>query len=173
LAPQALPGTSGTDPNAPATTFSEGIAVGYRWYDQQAIEPLFPFGHGLSYTQFRYSDLSVRRLGSGVEVTFTLRNTGLRRGSEVAQVYIGPPVSLPVPMVPKSLVAFKRVDLATGEPVPVRILIDERQLSYWSTKKHDWAVAQGERSVYVGSSSREIRLTGEIEVSSRGSRGIR
>ena len=169
LAPQALPGTSGTNPDAPATEFSEGTAVGYRWYDQQSIEPLFPFGHGLSYTRFEYSDLSVRWSESGVEIAFTLRNTGARRGSETPQVYIGRPASPPVPMVPKSLAGFQRLDLGPGQAVPVRISIDGRQLSCWSAAKHAWALVEGERPVYVGSSSRDIRLAGKIQVTIRGS----
>ncbi len=113
-APLPAPGTSGLDPNAPAVTFSEGIAVGYRWYDQQNIQPLFPFGHGLSYTRFQYSKLAVKRSGDGVDVTFTLRNTGSRKGAEVPQVYLGPVDNPPVPMASKSLAGFQRVELEPG-----------------------------------------------------------
>jgi beta-glucosidase len=164
LAAAATPGTSGTDLNAPETTFSEGIAVGYRWYDQQNIEPLFPFGHGLSYTRFEYSDLTVRRTAVGFELAITLRNAGSREGAEVAQVYVGPPADPPVFMVPKSLVGFQRVNLSAGRNVRVKIPIEKRQLSYWSEIRHDWVLVVGDRPFYVGSSSRDIRLTGTLRV---------
>ena len=149
---------------SPAATYSEGIAVGYRWYDQQNIEPLFPFGHGLSYTRFEYSQLAVKRRGDGVEVTFTLRNTGSRKGAEVAQAYIGPPAGGPVDFPPKSLAGFERIDLAPGQSKQVAIQIDARALSYWSTARHDWVMAEGSRPIYVGSSSRDFRLRGSISV---------
>jgi beta-glucosidase len=145
-----------------AATYSEGIAVGYRWYDQQGIQPLFPFGHGLSYTQFAYSQLAVKRRGDGVDVTFRLRNAGSRRGAEVVQAYLGPPAGGPEGFAPKSLAGFVRIDLAPGQSRRVAIHIGARALSYWSTVTHDWAMAEGSREVYVGSSSRDIRLRGAI-----------
>jgi beta-glucosidase len=153
-APPPPPGRSGLNAGAPAVIFSEGIAVGYRWYDQQNIQPLFPFGHGLSYTQFEYSNLAVKRGVDGADVTFTLRNTGSRKGAEVPQVYVGP----------KSLVGFQRIELEPGKSTPVTIHIDARGLSYWSTDKHDWVAPSGTRPVYVGASSRDVRLQGEIPV---------
>jgi beta-glucosidase len=156
------PGGTGINPNAPAAVFSEGIAVGYRWYDQQKIEPLFPFGYGLSYTRFEYGNLSVKRNGNGADVTFTLRNRGSRRGVEVAQVYVGPPAGPPVPMVPQSLAGFQRIELEPGQTKSVTIHIDARGLSFWSIGKHDWVIAVGSRPVYVGSSSRDIQLQGTI-----------
>ncbi len=152
------PGRTGVDASVPAAIFSEGIAVGYRWYDQQNIQPLFPFGYGLSYTRFEYSALAVKRSGDGAEVSFILRNVGSRKGAEVAQVYIGPPPSPPVPMAAKSLVGFQRIELGPGQAKRVRIHVDVRGLSYWSTQKHTWVVAPGDRPIYVGSSSREVRL---------------
>jgi beta-glucosidase len=133
--------------------YSEGIAVGYRWYDQRSIEPLFPFGHGLSYTRFEYSDLAV----SGSDVSFTVKNAGPRAGAEVAQVYLGPPDNAPVPMVAKALAGFERVELGPGQSRRVTVHIGARELSYWSTERHDWVVAAGRRPVYIGASSRDIR----------------
>jgi beta-glucosidase len=147
---------------ASPAAYSEGIAVGYRWYDQQSIQPLFPFGHGLSYTRFEYSQLAVKRRGDGVDVTFTLRNAGSRRGAEVAQAYIGPPAGGPVEFAPKSLAGFVRISLAPGQSRQVVIHIGARALSYWSTATHDWVMAEGSRPIYVGSSSRDIRLRGSI-----------
>jgi beta-glucosidase len=138
--------------------YDEGIAVGYRWHDQRNIEPLFPFGHGLSYTQFEYSDLAVK----GSEVSFTVRNAGSRSAVEVAQLYVGPPPNAPVPMAPKALAGFERLELQPGCGKRVTIRIDARSLSYWSTERRRWVVATGRRVVYVGSSSRDIRLSGAL-----------
>jgi beta-glucosidase len=134
--------------------------VGYRWYDARAIAPLFPFGHGLSYTTFAYSDLNVRKNGDGFDVHVTIRNSGRRRGAEVAQVYLAPPAKPAVPMAPQQLVGFERVELNPGESRDLTIHVGARQLSYWSIQKSTWVVAKGYRSVMVGASSRDIRLHG-------------
>ena len=159
LAPsQQPPPPSGTVPNAPRVIYSEGIAVGYRWYDQQHIEPLFPFGDGLSYTRFEYSGLSVKRVTNSFDVTFTVRNAGPRDGAEVPQAYLGPVEGAPVPMVPKSLVGFRRIELPPGHAASLTFHINSRQLSYWSTDTHKWITARGKRQILVGASSRDIRL---------------
>jgi beta-glucosidase len=162
--PERMPqaGTGG-GPNAgdvPPVKFSEGIAAGYRWFDQENIEPLFPFGHGLSYTHFRYSDLKIWQSGDGFDVTFTVKNVGRMKGSEVAQTYIGPVSQPPVPMAPKSLAAFERVELAPGQGQIVKAHIHNRALSYWSTSHRQWTHVSGTRPIYIGSSSRDIRLQG-------------
>ncbi|MGD0778196.1 MAG: glycoside hydrolase family 3 C-terminal domain-containing protein [Candidatus Solibacter sp.] len=158
----AAPGTTGVDPDPLVVRYTEGLAVGYRWYDQQNIQPLFPFGHGLSYTRFEYSRLEVRRTPDGGDVAFTVRNAGGVRGSEVAQVYLAPPARPPVPMVPQSLVGFERVELAAGAARRVTVHLDQRAFSYWSTDGHVWRVAEGERVVSIAASSRDIRLEGRI-----------
>jgi beta-glucosidase len=135
-----------------SANYSEGVDVGYRWYDRHSIEPLFPFGHGLSYTRFEYSGLIIQPNGDGLDVTFTIRNAGSRAGSEVAQVYVG---SGPV----RSLAGFQRVNLRPGASVRSSIHVGERSLSHWSVEKHGWVLADSEHTVYVGSSSRDIRLT--------------
>lgn len=159
--PERYPGVNGRG------AYSEGIFVGYRWYDQQKIEPLFPFGHGLSYTTFAYSGLHVRLAGDGYDVTLTITNTGTREGVEVPQIYLGPPANAPAPMAVKKLVAFERVSLAPRASKTVTLRVDARGLSYWSTKDHRWTVAGGKRTFMVGSSSRDIKLTSDVTVAAK------
>lgn len=160
--PAKLEDTPAHAPGAPAGVYSEGVMAGYRWYDRQRIAPLFPFGHGLSYTRFEYSRLAVRRApAGGIEVAFTVRNTGARPGTEVPQVYLGPAAESPVPMPPQSLAGFERIELAPGQSRQVSIHVSPRSLAYWSVERHAWVQTPGGRAVLVGSSSRDIRLTGE------------
>ena len=145
-------------------TYSEGILVGYRWYDAKNIEPLFPFGHGLSYTTFAYSNLTTTRSGDGTDVHVTIRNTGSRAGTDVVQVYVGPPASPLVEMAEKSLAAFERVTLAPGASKTLTLHLGPRAWSYWSTSTHTWSIASGKRTVFVGASSRDIRLQVDLNV---------
>jgi beta-glucosidase len=137
--------------------------MGYRWYDQQNITPLFPFGYGLSYTQFDYSGLKIRPDSDGVEVSFQVENTGSVQGSEVPQVYVGAPANPPpsVQFAVQKLVGFQRVELDPGEGEQVSIHVSKRELSYWSTPAQSWVLPGGERKISVGASSRDIRLHGE------------
>ncbi|MEV0318528.1 beta-glucosidase [Streptomyces sp. NPDC050658] len=141
-------------------TYSEGIFTGYRGFDKAGTEPLFPFGHGLSYTEFAYTALSVRRAGAGYDVSFTVTNRGHRRGAEVPQIYLGAPHDTPVEMAPRTLSAFTRVDLHPGESHRISLHVDARRISYWDTEAARWVRPEGRRGVYVGASSRDIRLTG-------------
>jgi len=161
-APTALPERyPGVDLTA---RYDEGIFVGYRWYDAQQIEPLFPFGHGHSYTTFTYENLQVEPERDGFVVRFVVRNTGDRPGSDVPQVYLGSPENPPVPMAPRQLVGFQRVTLNPGEAKAVAIRVDSRALSYWSVADRAWVKATGRRPLYVGASSRELRLETTIDV---------
>jgi beta-glucosidase len=146
--------------------FSEGLYMGYRWYDQQKITPLFAFGHGLSYTQFAYSGLKIRPDSGGLEVSFQVENTGSVQGSEVPQVYVGPPSNPPpgVQFALQKLVGFKRVQLNAGDGESVSVHVSRRELSYWSTATQSWVLAGGKRTVSVGASSRDIRLHGSARV---------
>jgi beta-glucosidase len=154
--PERYPGQAGR------ASYDEGILVGYRWYDAKGIEPLFPFGHGLSYTTFAYDRLDVKPGGEGIDVTFRVRNTGRVSGDEVPQVYLGPPADPAVPMAPKQLVGFTRITLAPGAEQTVMVHIHPRQLSYWSVETGTWVRAAGERTVFVGASSRDIRLQAPV-----------
>ncbi|HEY1207575.1 MAG TPA: glycoside hydrolase family 3 C-terminal domain-containing protein [Bryobacteraceae bacterium] len=137
--------------------YAEGIYVGYRHFDKHNIEPLFPFGHGLSYTTFTYSDLKVSRH----EVSLAVRNTGSREGAEVVQLYVGDrhsSVDRPV----KELKGFRRVVLKPGESKTVRFSLDKSAISYYSTARHEWVAEPGTFEVLVGASSRDIRLSGKF-----------
>lgn len=171
--PVTFPRRAEDAPTAPAErypgvngkgAYSEGIFIGYRWYDKQNIEPLFPFGHGLSYTTFSYSALTVRPAGDGFDVSFTVKNTGTRPGVDVPQVYVGPAPNASAPMAVKKLVGFDRVTLAAGQAKPVTIHVDARGLSYWSVTAHKWIVAPGPRAFMVGASSRSITLKADVVV---------
>jgi beta-glucosidase len=149
--------------------YSEGIGVGYRWYDQQNKTPAFPFGFGLSYTSFSYANLTVAApdAAGNVAVSFDVTNTGTRAGAEVAQVYIGQPASTGEP--PRNLRGFAKVKLNPGQTQRVAVTLDPRSFQYWSG---GWASAGGTNQVMVGASSRDIRLTGSVTVGSSGSAAL-
>ena len=135
----------------------------------KATSALFPFGAGLSYTNFTYSNLRVRagHQDGGLDLTFTVRNSGSRSGAEVPQVYVGPPPTQPAPMADRALAGFERVALRPGQAEEVTIHVSERALSYWSTAQQAWVVATGQRTVFVGSSSRDLRLSTSIMVANQ------
>jgi beta-glucosidase len=148
------------------TTYSEGVNVGYRWFDKESIEPLFAFGHGLSYTTFEYSDLKVSKSSDGgLEVKVHIRNTGNADSDEVPQVYLGAPANIPdgVQFPVRALVAFDRVNIGAGDAKTVTLHVPLRQLQYWSTASHAWVTATGKRTVSVGASSRDLRLEQAID----------
>lgn len=131
--------------------------MGYRWYDAKKIEPLFPFGYGLSYTTFTYSNLRVSATGPAAAlVECDVTNSGSRAGAEVAQLYVQPGHS-GVQRPDKELKGFVKVSLAPGETKTVRIGLNARSFAYYEAEKHAWAVDAGEYGILVGSSSRDIR----------------
>ncbi|HEY0535861.1 MAG TPA: glycoside hydrolase family 3 C-terminal domain-containing protein [Actinoplanes sp.] len=146
--------------------YSEGIGVGYRWYDQQNKTPAFPFGFGLSYTTFAYANLAVAApdAAGNVAVSFDVTNSGTRAGAEVAQVYVGQPASTGEP--PKNLRGFTKVSLNPGQTQRVTVTLDARSFQYWNG---GWAGAAGNNQIMVGASSRDIRLTGTVTIGSSGS----
>jgi beta-glucosidase len=139
--------------------------VGYRWFDAQKIEPLFPFGYGLSYTKFAYSDMKAVADGDGgATVTVRVKNTGAVAGDEVPQVYLDAPGSAiaGVQFAPQTLVAFDRLELAAGETKTVTLHVARRAFEYWSVDKNAWVKPAGERTLHVGASSRDLRLKAEV-----------
>lgn len=143
------------------SVFSEGVDIGYRWFARTGTGPLYPFGYGLSYTSFSYSDLHVTRTSDGgLDAHLRLRNTGAIDGEEVAQVYVsGPKKSIGgVQFAVKALAGFERVSLKAGETKPVTIHIAPRQLQYWSTAERKWVSAAATRTLWVGSSSDDLPL---------------
>jgi beta-glucosidase len=151
------------------TPYTEGIFVGYRGLDARGVEPMFPFGFGLSYTRFVYSDLEVAPLPDGsVKVTTTVKNVGARAGDEIVEVYIAPPKEA-VPRPPKELAGYARVALAPGEAQLASITLEPRAFAYWDERAREgaWTVEAGTYQVLVGASSADIRASKSVEVRSR------
>jgi len=143
--------------------YLEGVMVGYRWYDANAVTPAYPFGAGLSYTTFNFSDLRVSAAppGSGLvaTVTATVTNTGSRAGEAVPQLYLAlPSPSSSVPQPPRQLKGYDKVALAPGQAATVRFGLDDRAFSYWDVNSSSWQVAPGCYGVDVGRSSRDLPL---------------
>ena len=147
--------------------YKEGIFVGYRWYEHKKIEPLYPFGYGLSYTTFNYADLKVSpekfNENNEVSVSFDIKNTGVVEGMETAQLYVQDmESSLPRPL--KELKGFKKINLKPGESSTVEIKLSKKDFSFWNPATKDWFAEKGKFVIYVGSSSQDIKLKKEIEL---------
>lgn len=153
-------------PGGKEVVYGEGVFVGYRYYDKRDMEPLFPFGYGLSYTSFEYSKLEFPakiQAGQTAVISLTVGNTGGREGAEVVQLYIHDRLS-GLPRPPKELKAFAKVFLKPGESKRVDFRLDDRAFSYYDPCKKSWAAEPGEFELQVGSSSRDIRLIGRLEL---------
>jgi len=145
--------------------YAEGILVGYRWFDTRGVAPLFPFGHGLSYTTFSYAKLHVEPSQDGRwAVVFDVTNNGAMNGDEVSQVYVSPPVTSKAHRPVRELRGFSRESLATDQTITVTIMLDRKAFSYFDESKGDWVVEPGSYTVEVGSSSRKILLALPVEV---------
>jgi len=141
-------------------TYTEGIFVGYRWNDKENIKPLFSFGHGLSYTTFKYSKVTADKseMDSSDKISFTVnvKNKGAREGSEVVQLYISDlKSSLPRPV--KELKGFEKVSLKPGEEKAVTFTIDKSALSFFNADKHEWVAESGDFEALIGASSTNIK----------------
>jgi beta-glucosidase len=145
--------------------YGEGVFVGYRGYDAREQEVSYPFGHGLSYTTFGYDDLDVALDERGPTVSVTVTNTGARAGKEVVQVYVSPPASAVARPV-RELKAFAKVALEPGESRGVSLALTRRDLSYFHPRQGRWVLQGGEYGVAVGASSRDLRLTATVAISS-------
>ncbi|WP_056393882.1 beta-glucosidase family protein [Arthrobacter sp. Soil761] len=153
-------------------TYSEGIHAGYKWYNKTGATPLFPFGHGLSYTTFDYHGVSAKQENDTLTVRLTLKNTGKRAGKEIVQVYAGPSAELAVPQVERKLVGYQKVDLKPGENQRVEITIPLKEFSSWNTATQTWELGTGNRQIFVGSSSANLPLTFTTNISEmRGAAG--
>ena len=146
--------------------YDEGVMVGYRYFDTKKVEPLFPFGHGLSYTSFEVSNLQVHPSGEDVQVEVDVKNTGARAGAEVAQVYVGEP-DAKVDRPEKELKGFQKVFLNPGQTKRVSVLLNKRAFEYWSDSANAWTFDGGRYLILVGTSSRDIRQVQEIHLGVR------
>jgi beta-glucosidase len=149
---------------ATGVTYSEGVNIGYRWYQSQNITPLFPFGYGLSYTKFSFSNLNVGAFNSGgrATVTATVTNTGSVAGADVAQLYVGDPAASQDP--PHQLAGFQRVSLNPGASTTVSFPLTIHDLASWSSADNAWEAQAGSYSIAVGDSSASLPLTGSASL---------
>jgi beta-glucosidase len=151
------PGTNGQ------VQYSEGLDVGYRWYDAKNITPLFPFGFGLSYTTFGYSNLQVGALSGGnATVHVTVADTGTRAGTDVAQLYVGDPASTGEPV--HQLRGYQRVTLNPGQAQTLTFTVSTHDLAYWNTSTNNWTTAAGSYQILAGDSSRNLPVNGALTV---------
>ncbi len=141
--------------------YSEGLKVGYRWYDAEHKEPLFPFGFGLSFTTFSYSQLKTTA-GKQVDVSFVVKNTGARAGVETVQVYLGLPAIAGEP--PRRLAAWQKVQLGPGERRAVTLTLEPRSMSIVDAEKDAWELVPGEYQVWVGGSERDTPLSTGMQI---------
>jgi beta-glucosidase len=147
--------------------YSEEILVGYRWFDTRNISPMFPFGHGLTYTTFEYADIKADKAKYGanetVKVRFRLGNTGNREAVEVVQLYVRYPGSK-IFRAEKELKAFSHVVLKPGENKTVTLEVPVENLRYWDEDKYGWQLEEGNIEILVGASAGDIRLKTQIEI---------
>ncbi len=145
--------------------YREGIFVGYRYYDFKEMDVLFPFGYGLSYTDFEYSNLSVQTDGCNAEVSVTVTNTGSVAGREVVQLYVHDFESSVIRPV-KELKGFEKIELKPNESKTVSFHLDRRSFAFYSTEIHDWFVESGDFEIMIGKSSRDIVLSETVNIKS-------
>jgi beta-glucosidase len=157
--------------NDTCVEYKEGLMVGYRYYDTKKVEPLFPFGHGLSYTTFAYDDLVIEPAPGGkdgvVQVSVDVKNTGPRPGAEVVQLYIRDEEAAVLRPF-KELKGFEKIQLRPGQTRTVRFLITKRDLSFYEVKSGKWTAEPGAFTVLVGSSSRDIRVQARFDIDADG-----
>lgn len=143
--------------------YNEGLKVGYKWYDAENKQPLFPFGYGLSYTTFSYSGLRVVA-GKTVSVTFRVKNTGARAGADVPQIYLGLPQAAGEP--PKRLVGWRRVELQSGETRSITVTLQPRMMAIFDVAQDSWKIVPGKYRIFIGPSSRQLPLQSTFDIQS-------
>ncbi|MDZ7305317.1 MAG: glycoside hydrolase family 3 C-terminal domain-containing protein [candidate division KSB1 bacterium] len=145
--------------------YDEGVFVGYRWYESRKIEPLYPFGFGLSYSKFEYGNLKLSdetlKAGDQLVVEFEVRNTGKVAGAEIAQLYVQD-LESSVPRPLKELKGFKKVFLKPGEGQRIRITLTQKDLAFWDVNKRGWLAEPGDFNILVGAASNDIRLAAKV-----------
>jgi beta-glucosidase len=159
----SYPGEYVRDQDWPVEHYSEGIFIGYRGYDKSQKDPLFPFGYGLSYTTFEFSNMKLVKMNDGVHVRLDIANTGQKAGAEVVQVYVGQQhcsVERPV----RELKGFTKISLKPGETQNVEVLLPRDSFSFWSPDKKGWTVEPGAFTIEAGASSRDIRCKDSIAI---------
>jgi len=163
-----LDGDPALDDNShPHTDYDiEGAAVGYKWFDKRGLKPLFPFGHGLSYTSFALSGLSAKADGAAVTAKFTVKNIGRVAGKDVAQVYVAP-VADAGWEAPKRLGAFAKVDLKAGRSQTVTVNVDPRLLATWDSSTKTWKIAEGDYKVILAASATDPVAEATIHVAAQ------
>jgi beta-glucosidase len=165
-------------PGSKRVEYKEGVFVGYRGYEKKGVKPLFPFGHGLSYTTFKYQGLSITPVegnnssGPRFEISFDIQNTGSRGGSEVAQVYVADGHAR-IPRPAKELKGFVKVNLRPGETRRVSVTLDGRSFAYYDTGTKQWRAEPGAFKVLVGHSSEQIELRGNLTLTAAQASAIR
>jgi beta-glucosidase len=145
--------------------YSEGAAVGYKWFDRQGLKPLFAFGHGLSYTRFAYTGLAAAGAGGTISVQFRVRNTGAVAGMDTPQVYVAPVAG--GWEAPKRLGGWKKVELKPGGEASVSLTLDPRLLAVFDTPCHCWRIAAGDYRVMLGASSADLRQSVVVRLPAR------
>jgi beta-glucosidase len=145
--------------------YDEGAAVGYRWYDQQKLDPLFPFGHGKSYTTFVQSELTARVVAGELEVAFRVQNAGTRAGKHVAQVYVSPRAG--GWEAPKRLGAFQKLELSPGATARASLRVDPRLLGIFDVARNAWHITPGDYAVTLANSARDTGASVSVRLAER------
>jgi beta-glucosidase len=150
--------------NIDYTIYEEGIYVGYRHFDKKGLEVSYPFGYGLSYTQFEYKKMDVEVTGDTIYINVTVANSGNIPGKEIVQIYVTKP-DTQIDRAVKELKAFAKTSLlGAGEAITLTLSIPVSELSYWNEEKSGWTLEKGAYTINAASSSREIRLSEEINL---------
>ena len=165
LAHPVLSADGSGPPHPFAMAYTEGAAVGYKWYDSRQRQPLFPFGHGLTYTRFAYTGLKAVSKEGAVTASFDVKNVGALDGKEVAQVYVGPAAG--GWEAPKRLAAWQKVDLKPGGSARVTVSLDPRLLATWSDTARGWRIGAGSYEIMVGASAQDIKATASVTLQAR------